>query len=438
MWSPVEVYLLLALGTLLGAIGLAGGASTQAFSPLLLIFTLGYLLTWTFLRTGKPAFFRVGAAVVASVTLALLFLTVLLLLVGMVMTRPFDPFFALFLLAFLPLTAMVWQTLRAYRVGHGWVLQGRAVAHTHGETPRVGKVPLRKEAVWDFNELERALKARVLGQDEAVGAILRGLKRKAAGFTRKEKPFSAMLLGPTGTGKTELAKALADALGRPLIRYDMNAFGQEHTASGLVGSPPGYVGSETPGRLYEDLLRAPDAVVLFDEMEKAHPFVLDPLLQLLDEGRFQELSQGLVAQAPDAILLFTTNLLTDVPEGADLRGLLVGRGLRPELVNRLDAVVAFRPFTRETLEALARKTLADYLAAWREGKGLSFALEVDEAVYRRLVDLCDLRFGARDLQRVMEGTVGDALAEAYLARGGRPFGKLRLYIQGDELVAELT
>ncbi|WP_243028993.1 AAA family ATPase [Thermus albus] len=403
------------------------------------IAALGYLLTWSFLRTGKPAFFSTGAAVVASITFGVLLLTVLFLLLGMMVVRPFEPFLALAFLALLPLTAMVWQTLRAYRLGHGWTLWQRAAARSHyAEGPGVGRVSLRKEAELDFQELEKTLKARVLGQDEAVETILRGLKRKAAGFTRREKPFSAMLLGPTGTGKTELAKALADALGRPLIRYDMNAFGQEHTASGLVGSPPGFVGSETPGRLYEDLLRAPDAVVLFDEMEKAHPFVLDPLLQLLDEGRFQELSRGLVVQAPEAILLFTTNLLTDVPEGADLRGLLVGRGLRPELVNRLDAVVAFRPFTRETLEALARKTLSDYLETWKREKKLSFTLRVDDAVYRRLVDLCDLRFGARDLQRVMENTVGDALAEAYLARGGKPFSKLHLYVQGDELVAELS
>ncbi|MCH1927199.1 AAA family ATPase, partial [Shewanella sp. C31] len=181
----------------------------------------------------------------------------------------------------------------------------------------------------DYEALEKALKARVIGQDHAVEAIVRGLKRKAAGLTRKEKPYSAMLAGPTGTGKTELAKALSEALGRPLVRYDMNQYGQDHTVAGLVGSPPGYVGSDRPGRLYEDLSRHPDAVVLFDEMEKAHPAVLDPLLQVLDEGRFQELSKGLVAQAPNAVLLFTTNLLAR--EACEGRGEMPDHLLRAHL-----------------------------------------------------------------------------------------------------------
>ncbi len=308
----------------------------------------------------------------------------------------------------------------------------------------VRRVVVKGSGEVDFPALEEALKKRVIGQDHAVEAVVRGLKRKAAGLTRREKPYSAMLAGPTGTGKTELAKALAEVLGRPLVRYDMNQYGQDHTVAALVGSPPGYVGSDRPGRLYEDLARYPNAVVLFDEMEKAHPAVLDPLLQLLDEGRFQELSKGLVAQAPSAILLFTTNLLAreafegrgDIPDHL-LRGQLVQMGLRPEFVNRLDTVVAFRPFDRDTLKKIARRHLRGYLESWKRQAGLGhLEVRVDEGVYDLLLSRIDTRFGVRDLQRTIESLVADPLAEAYLAAGKRA-GKLEISEDGGELVIRL-
>ncbi|WP_135256353.1 AAA family ATPase [Thermus caldilimi] len=404
------VYLLLALAS--------GGFFALERRAEALVLLLVFLLLWAYFRTGRPRWFGTGAAALASILFAALLLGTL------------GWFLALFLGsargvaewalggALVLLTLGVWSTLRGYRVGRGWTREG---AEYHAKVRETRAKEVRQDGSFrDFPRLEALLKERVIGQDRAVEAVIRGLKRKAAGLTRREKPLSLMLAGPTGTGKTELAKTLAEALRRPLVRYDMNAFGQEFAATALVGSPPGYVGSEEPGRLYRDLAAHPEGVFLFDEMEKAHPLVLDPLLQLLDEGRFQELSQGQVAQAHEAILVFTTNLLSqeaflgqEIPEG-ELRERLVHLGLRPEFVNRLDVVVAFRPFDEATLREIAKRHLWAYLRRWQEANGLRLQVEVEEGVYAHLASRCDPRFGARDLQRVIESTVGDALAEAFL------------------------
>jgi ATP-dependent Clp protease ATP-binding subunit ClpA len=291
-----------------------------------------------------------------------------------------------------------------------------------------------------LEEVEARVKARVVGQDEAIGAVFRGLKRKAAGLTRPGKPFSALLLGPTGTGKTEFAKALAEATGRPLVRYDMNQYGQDHTVAGLVGSPPGYIGSEEPGKLYRDLVAHPRGVFLFDEMEKAHPRVFDPLIQLLDEGRFQELSRSLVAVAPEAILLFTSNLMAEEAFyggglGENLRERLVQKGLRPEWVNRLDVIAAFKPFSGEALERLAAKVVRDYVEGWARRAGVREA-RVDEGVVPLILGRVDTRFGARDLQRAVEELVADPLAEAYLRAGGKA-RRVEVLRRGSEVVVVL-
>jgi ATP-dependent Clp protease ATP-binding subunit ClpB len=316
----------------------------------------------------------------------------------------------------------------------------RRVLALGGVGERVEVSRLAEEPDPPLEEVEARVKARVVGQDEAIGAVFRGLKRKAAGLTRPGKPFSALLLGPTGTGKTEFAKALAEATGRPLVRYDMNQYGQDHTVAALVGSPPGYIGSEEPGKLYRDLVAHPRGVFLFDEMEKAHPRVFDPLIQLLDEGRFQELSRSLVAVAPEAILLFTSNLMAEEAFyggglGENLRERLVQKGLRPEWVNRLDVIAAFKPFSGEALERLAAKVVRDYVEGWARRAGVREA-RVDEGVVPLILGRVDTRFGARDLQRAVEELVADPLAEAYLRAGGKA-RRVEVLRRGSEVVVVL-
>jgi ATP-dependent Clp protease ATP-binding subunit ClpA len=345
----------------------------------------------------------------------------------------------LLLLLFAFLTAGYWSEATEALLAR--LFRGRRVLALGGAGERVEVSRLVEEAKDPpLEEVEARVKARVVGQDEAIGAVLRGLKRKAAGLTRPGKPFSALLLGPTGTGKTEFAKALAEATGRPLVRYDMNQYGQDHTVAGLVGSPPGYIGSEEPGKLYRDLVAHPRGVFLFDEMEKAHPRVFDPLIQLLDEGRFQELSRSLVAVAPEAILLFTSNLMAEEAFyggglGENLRERLVQKGLRPEWVNRLDVIAAFKPFSGEALERLAAKVVRDYVEGWARRAGVREA-RVDEGVVSLILGRVDTRFGARDLQRAVEELVADPLAEAYLRAGGKA-RRVEVLRRGSEVVVVL-
>jgi len=264
-------------------------------------------------------------------------------------------------------------------------------------------------------ELEAELKGRVVGQEEAVEAVARAVLRSAAKLSRRHQPTGSFLFaGPTGVGKTELAKALAIQLfdsDKNLIRFDMSEYMEQHAVSRLIGAPPGYVGHEEGGQLTEALRRNPYSVVLFDEMEKAHPQVLNILLQLLDDGRITD-SQGRTVDCSNCVVILTSNLgsqhmLHAINQGeqavqlAKTKTIEAIRGtLRPELLNRLDDVVVFEPLSGRSLHKVVRLQLADVLTRLEE---LDIRLTLtDAAVAYVLQEAHDPELGARPLKRYLE------------------------------------
>ena len=252
--------------------------------------------------------------------------------------------------------------------------------------------------------LEDVLHERVIGQDAAVTAVANAVRRSRAGLSDPNRPIGSFLfVGPTGVGKTELARSLADFLfddERAMVRIDMSEYMEKHSVSRLIGAPPGYVGYDEGGQLTEAVRRRPYAVVLLDELEKAHPDVFNVLLQLLDDGRLTD-GQGRTVDFTNVVLIMTSNLPGDPRDH-----------LRPEFVNRIDDIVEFRSLTEGDLGRIVDiqlQSLVDRLAQRR------IALEVTEAARARLArDGYDPAFGARPLKRVIQRELADALALAIL------------------------
>jgi ATP-dependent Clp protease ATP-binding subunit ClpB len=252
--------------------------------------------------------------------------------------------------------------------------------------------------------MEQALHERVVGQDEAVGAVANAIRRSRAGLSDPRRPIGSFLfLGPTGVGKTELARALADFLfddDRAMVRIDMGEYQEKHTVSRLVGAPPGYVGYEEGGQLSEAVRRRPYAVVLLDEIEKAHPDVFNVLLQVLEDGRLTD-GQGRTVDFTNTVLIMTSNLPGDPSDF-----------FRPEFVNRIDEIVRFRQLTREDLVKIVDIQLARLEKRMAER---SLTLEVTPAALEWLAEAgYDPDFGARPLRRVLQRSVEDQLALAIL------------------------
>ena len=296
-------------------------------------------------------------------------------------------------------------------------------------------VKIRETEFVKLAGLENALKQKVIGQDEAVHLVAQAIKRSRADLSGRRRPASFIFVGPTGVGKTELVKQLAEQLfdgPDPLIRLDMSEYMEKYAVSRMIGSPPGYVGYEEAGQLTEKVRRRPYSVVLFDEIEKAHPDVMNILLQILDEGKIND-AQGRTVDFSNTVICMTSNAgssdqsagslgfnKSDAQRSEEKTRKALAQFLRPEFLGRVDEVIAFKPLTEETLQGIAALMLDEYKPGMK-AKGIAYSYT--PAALKALVQKSQGgRFGARDLRRTIRKAVEDPAAERLidgtLASGG--------------------
>ena len=272
--------------------------------------------------------------------------------------------------------------------------------------------------------MEQRLAAEVIGQPQAVAAVASAIRRSRTGLRESGRPIGAMLfLGPTGVGKTQLARTLAKMLVRQrksLLRFDMSEYMERHTVARLLGAPPGYVGHDEGGQLTEAVRRRPYSVVLFDEVEKANPEIFDVLLQVLDDGRLTD-GQGRTVDFKNTILIMTSNLGSqflvneDMDADAKKKAVMdaVHMNFKPEFLNRLDDIVMFHPLTREELGGIVDIQVAGVAQRLTDRR---ITLDVTDSAREWLANTgYDPAYGARPLRRLVQTEVGDQLARMLLA-----------------------
>ncbi len=296
-----------------------------------------------------------------------------------------------------------------------------------------------------LNELDERLKAHIVGQDEAVNAVCAAIRRNRVGISPKRKPVSFIFIGSTGVGKTELVKRLAeDMFDSPesLIRLDMSEFMEKHTVSRLVGSPPGYVGYDEAGQLTEKIRRKPYSVVLFDEIEKAHPDVMNILLQILDDGRVTD-AHGRIVNFENTIIIMTTNAGSNSKEATvgfnrtvneqnkDKAMKALNNFLRPEFINRVDEVVHFNHLTEENFMDIAKLMLTELRDAMKD-KNMNLIWN-DEVLQWLRDKAYSIAYGARNLRRTIQKEIEDRIASAIITNYEQKFTQIGLSVEDGEL-----
>ncbi len=314
------------------------------------------------------------------------------------------------------------------------------------------KIPASKIKAQEYEQIKglpERLKQHIVGQDEAVDAVSRAIRRNRVGISPKKKPVSFIFVGPTGVGKTELVKQLADDLFDSvdsLIRLDMSEYMEKHTVSKLIGSPPGYVGYDEAGQLTEKIRRRPYSVVLFDEIEKAHPDVLNVLLQVLDDGRITD-AQGRVVNFENTIIVMTSNAGSEGRVG----GLGFGRTendmvkektmvalrefLRPEFLNRVDEIITFNHLTEEHFLGIAEimlKELKESLAL--RGLSLSWSEELKKLLVKKAYSAV---YGARNLRRTIQRELEDPISQAIIDSFDSPISSIYVDADGDNVKLDI-
>ena len=293
--------------------------------------------------------------------------------------------------------------------------------------------------------LEARLKDRIVGQDKAISAVTRAIKRSRAGIYTKLKPVSFIFAGPTGVGKTELVKTLSNDLfdsPEALIRLDMSEFMEKHEVSRIIGAPPGYVGYDEAGQLTEKIRRRPYSVVLFDEIEKAHPDVLNVLLQILDDGKVTD-AHGKEVNFCNTIIIMTTNAgsqntsntagfsKTENEANEEKTNKALSAFLRPEFMNRIDEIITFNSLTKEDFVRIAKIMLGELKASLSEKE---ISLEYTEEVPSLLAEKSfSVKYGARNLRRTIQTEIEDKASELIISSYDSKMSAISIYVEGDEI-----